>query len=145
MFISTWFRSVLVTAEVISAVRLGWRATDSRSNSFAKVDKKDTKLFRRQAFVPEESLENGETCEDAFGTGYLLCATANIFLGGVDLCFNPDLGDECCENKCEFVANKKTKEEIEKIPKNTKNQVAVQPKTSADINIIFSHYRGLPP
>ncbi|KAK3078103.1 hypothetical protein LTS18_008439, partial [Coniosporium uncinatum] len=53
-------------------------------------------LFARQAIDPSESSGSGDTCADAFGEGYVICAPETDT--ALELCYNPDLGEICCEN-----------------------------------------------
>ena len=45
------------------------------------------------AFIPGKDTGVGATCAAAWGDGFIQCGTGNE-------CYNPDLGESCCENSC---------------------------------------------
>ncbi|KAF2402881.1 hypothetical protein EJ06DRAFT_527862, partial [Trichodelitschia bisporula] len=52
---------------------------------------------RDEKFVPTTHTAQGDTCAEAFGTGYITCR--EITPSRNRLCYNPDLGQTCCESE----------------------------------------------
>lgn len=77
---------------IVLAVALG--LADAANNMLSRVGAPN----KRQAFDPDEETGFGETCADAFGEGYIECVPASDTRP--QLCFNPALGDTCCDNLC---------------------------------------------
>jgi len=52
---------------------------------------------RQDQFVPNTTTAEGTTCADAFGDGYDTCRNATDSQNR--LCFNPNIGQSCCQNQ----------------------------------------------
>jgi hypothetical protein len=64
----------------------------------AQALKSDNRVFRRQAFDPDETTRPGANCVEAFGPGYIECVVASATTRS--LCINPTKGETCCQNLC---------------------------------------------
>ncbi|KAI4212929.1 MAG: hypothetical protein LQ351_004454 [Letrouitia transgressa] len=57
------------------------------ANSLRVVVPRELRVRQDQSFTPTTSFGTGDTCEDAFGAGYILCG---------EICYNPGIGQTCC-------------------------------------------------
>ncbi len=61
--------------------------------------KAPTSVWKRdtgsQAFSPDNETRQGDTCEEAWGQGSRDCGPREN-----NLCWNPNEGHSCCEDKC---------------------------------------------
>jgi len=53
-----------------------------------------------ESSVPISGTGKGATCAETFGTGYIVCREKTDTED--TLCYNPDIGEECCNTKCEY-------------------------------------------
>ncbi|EER40353.1 conserved hypothetical protein [Histoplasma capsulatum H143] len=68
------------------------------TNTWTRIDTSPADSFRflrarqgGESFKPDQTNGSGETCEDAFGAGYIQCGTTG------KVCFNPNIGQSCCD------------------------------------------------